>query len=232
MSNLATAISSAISKSLLAKLPTEAATKFSLDENEFKEFLQGFLTSQLKGASKSGRTSGAKGTNGKGRISGYLLFSNATRDSVKAENPDIKFTDIGRRLGDMWQSLSDKDKASWNDRAAKQNEDNGIPTPAPAVKGAKRAPKAAVETPSGEMKVSRHKGSNAWVVQGTPFVVNSSKNKVVTGKLVNDKVVALSAADRKKCQESGWEVQAPAAAAPKGKGKGKAAKKESNSDSE
>jgi len=218
MANLATAISAAITKSLLAKLPTEASSKFNVDETEFKEFLQEFLSSQLKAGAKSGRSAGPKGKNGKGRISGYILFSNANRDSVKEDNPDLKFTDVGKRLGEMWGELSDKAKADWNAKAVKQNEANGLPTPTPTP--AKRTPakKSQAKATDNTMKISRHKESNSWVVQGTTFVVQSPKNKVVTGKLRGNNVVALTAADRKKCADNGWEVQAAKAkakAAPK-----------------
>ncbi len=224
MANLATAISTAITKSLLTKLPAEASTKFDVDETEFKEFLQGFLTIQLKGGAKGGRSAGPKGKNGKGRISGYILFSNAKRESVKEEDADLKFTEVGKRLGEMWGELTLKEKSGWNAKAAKQNEDNGLPTPTPTP-GKASAKKATAKTASakkpaakavaGGVKISRHQESKAWVVQGTSFVVQSPKNKVVVGKLRANKVVALSAADRKKCQESGWDVKAAAGAKPK-----------------
>ena len=241
MATLATAISTAITKSLLTKLPAEASTKFDVDETEFKEFLQGFLSIQLKGGAKGGRSAGPKGTNGKGRISGYILFSNANRESVKEEDADLKFTEVGKRLGELWGELTLKEKAAWNSKAAKQNEDNGLPTPTPTPTPGKAsaksattkasAKKPAAKAVSGGMKISRHQESKAWVVQGTSFVVQSPKNKAVVGKLRANKVVALSAADRKKCQESGWDVKAQASTAkPKDAAKSKAKPVESESE--
>jgi hypothetical protein len=242
MATLATAISTAITKSLLTKLPAEASTKFDIDETEFKEFLQGFLSIQLKGGAKGGRSAGPKGKNGKGRISGYILFSNANRESVKEEDADLKFTEVGKRLGEMWGELNLKEKADWNSKASKQNEDNGLPTPTPTptptpgLASAKSATtkasakKPAAKAVSGGMKIARHQESKAWVVQGTSFVVQSPKNKAVVGKLRANKVVALSAADRKKCQESGWDVKAQTSTAkPKDAAKSKAKPVESES---
>lgn len=212
MTTLATAISSAVTKSLLSNLPAETATKFGIDQDEYKEFLQTFLTNQLK-ATKATR-SGPKGKNGKGRISGYILFSNEHRDAIRTESPDLKFTEVGKVLGKKWSGLSDDERAEWNAKAVAQNEANGIPaaTPTPAKKAAgKKAatkPTAKPAAKAGEMKISRHQGSKAWVVQGTNFVVKSPKNKVVVGKLKGTKVVALNAADRKTCKESGFEVEA------------------------
>ena len=217
MATLATAISTAVTKSLLAKLPSEAAEKFSLSEEEFKEFLQDFLSKQLGKASKAGRASGPKGKNGKGRISGYISFSNTNRQSVKDENPDFSFTEVGKELGKRWRELSDAEKAVWVNKAEAHNVDNGLPTPTPAAKQAKtpaagKGRKAAAAAPEaagdeGEMKISRHGESKSWVIQDTNLVVQSPKNKVVVGKLRGNKVVTLTSSDLKKCQANGWVVK-------------------------
>ena len=55
------------------------------------------------------------------RTSGYILFSNATRDEVRDsltkddENP--KNTDIMKELARLWKQLSDEDKEPWNAKA-------------------------------------------------------------------------------------------------------------------
>lgn len=126
-------LAQAISKSLLANLSGAAAQKFNVNETEFKEFLQGFLTSQLtKSKSRAPRVD-AEGKRLPGRVSGYLLFSNENRDGVKKAHPELKFTDIGKELGRMWGELSDSQKADWNQRATAANAANGVtPTPAPS----------------------------------------------------------------------------------------------------
>lgn len=210
MTTLANAISTAITKSLLAQLPSEASGKFDINESEFKEFLEHFLAEQLKASTKGARSSAPKGKNGKGRISGYILFSNEHRDEVRSQNPDLKFTEVCKRLGEMWGDLSDSQKASWSARAARQNEENGLPTPTPS-----QTPAPTQETQNNdeessheeEMHVSRHPGSKRFVVNDTNYVVASSKNKVIVGKIRGDKLVALTAADRRKCKENGWPVR-------------------------
>ncbi len=236
MTTLATAISTAITKSLLAKLPSELAAKFDIEETEAKEFLQGFLTSQLGKAAKGGRSAGPKGKNGKGRISGYILFSNENRDGVKESTPDLKFTEVGKMLGQMWGELTDEEKGEWNQKAGAQNEANGLPAPnvkatfskgkGNATKGqtgtkGKASAKTATATAAGGSKITRHPATKSWVIHGTSFVVVSPKNKTVVGKLRANKVVALSTADRKKCQDSDWAVEA-AVKAPVKVTKGKA----------
>ena len=60
-------------------------------------------------------------------------------------------------------------------------------------------------------------------------MVQSSKVKVVIGKLRANKVVALSATDIKKCKTDGWEVKKEA---PKAPAKSKAKAKEVENDDE
>jgi hypothetical protein len=149
--NTMATLSQVITKSLLNNLPAAAAKEFNLDEARVKEFLQTFLSTQLGKSGKSARA-GPKGANGKGRVTGYLLFSNEHRQSVREEKPELKFTELGRELGRMWQALSESEKNEWMERAASVNSDNGLPpkTPAPVrEKAGKRAAKSApVETPA------------------------------------------------------------------------------------
>jgi structure-specific recognition protein 1 len=57
-------------------------------------------------------------------LSAYLFFSNAKRDQVKLENPDIagKVGDIAKKLGEMWKELSDADKEPYNKMAEQDKE--------------------------------------------------------------------------------------------------------------
>ena len=60
------------------------------------------------------------------RVSGYILFSNATRDEVRdslsknEEKP--KNTDIMKELARLWKELSDEDKEPWNTKAKELKE--------------------------------------------------------------------------------------------------------------
>ncbi|KAJ1815427.1 Non-histone chromosomal protein 6 [Coemansia sp. RSA 2599] len=46
-------------------------------------------------------------------LSAYMFFSQAKRQVVKDENPNASFGNIGKLLGDMWKSMSDKEKAPY-----------------------------------------------------------------------------------------------------------------------
>jgi hypothetical protein len=47
-----------------------------------------------------------------------MLFSKENRAKVKEENPDITFGGIGKKLGEMWRELSEKEKAAYKSEKA------------------------------------------------------------------------------------------------------------------
>ena len=51
-------------------------------------------------------------------MTGFMLFSKENRAKVKEENPDITFGGIGKKLGEMWRALSDKEKAAYKTEKA------------------------------------------------------------------------------------------------------------------
>jgi hypothetical protein len=133
------AIAKTIKKSLLDTLPTKVAGKFDIDESEFKEFLENYLSDQLAGGKISNKkTPGGiglntrnrkptpKGKNGKGKISGYILFCKENRSDVKSENPEMTSREITTELGRMWKTMEDSEKQEWNNRAKKMNIENGL----------------------------------------------------------------------------------------------------------
>lgn len=48
-----------------------------------------------------------------------MLFSQAQRETVKAENPDVTFGQIGKLLGQKWKELTDEEKEPYNQAAAR-----------------------------------------------------------------------------------------------------------------
>ncbi|KAG0268619.1 Non-histone chromosomal protein 6 [Actinomortierella ambigua] len=47
----------------------------------------------------------------KNPLSAYLLFCEEWREKVRADNPDASFGEIGKKLGQLWRSYSDEQKA-------------------------------------------------------------------------------------------------------------------------
>jgi hypothetical protein len=67
----------------------------------------------LKGKGKAKRDPNAP----KKGMSAFMLFSNDHRNKIKAENPEATFGEIGRKLGEAWKKLSDKQKAVYTKKA-------------------------------------------------------------------------------------------------------------------
>jgi hypothetical protein len=43
----------------------------------------------------------------------YMVFCKKTRPKVVAENPDLSFGQVGKKLGEMWRELSDEEKKKY-----------------------------------------------------------------------------------------------------------------------
>ena len=65
-----------------------------------------------------------KKNKGPSRTTGFLLFCAEHRPKIKEDTPDISFPDIGRKLGEMWRGLKDKEKAKYNTKAKEENAKN------------------------------------------------------------------------------------------------------------
>jgi len=49
----------------------------------------------------------------------FMIFTAANREQVKIDNPDIKPTDISKKMGEMWADLTDEDKEEYVEEAEK-----------------------------------------------------------------------------------------------------------------
>ena len=47
----------------------------------------------------------------------FMIFTAANREQVKADNPDIKPTDISKKMGEMWADLTDEEKEEYVEEA-------------------------------------------------------------------------------------------------------------------
>ncbi|CAG5045151.1 unnamed protein product [Parnassius apollo] len=53
-------------------------------------------------------------------MSAYMLWLNSAREQIKADNPGLKVTEIARKGGEIWKSMTDK--SVWEEKAAKAKE--------------------------------------------------------------------------------------------------------------
>ncbi|CAI5799315.1 High mobility group B3 [Podarcis lilfordi] len=54
--------------------------------------------------------------------SGFFLFCSEFRPNIKSTNPGISIGDVAKKLGEMWNNLSDGEKQPYNNKAAKLKE--------------------------------------------------------------------------------------------------------------
>jgi len=50
-------------------------------------------------------------------LSAFMFFSKETRPKIVAENPDMKFGQIGKTIGEMWRAMDDEQKKPYQDMA-------------------------------------------------------------------------------------------------------------------
>jgi len=177
MSSIMNKVSTQIIKSLMASLPSEFATKFELDEDEVKEFLEEQLKNEFATGKGKGKTS--KASKGKSKQNAYQAFCVAKRPLVKEENEDITFGETGKKLGEMWKELSEDDRVEWQEKADEKNTENGIEVSKPTEK---KASKTKAE-PKATKKASKTKKVEPKATK------KASKTKKVEPKATKAKVV-------------------------------------------
>ena len=52
----------------------------------------------------------------KRKLSGYMKFVKANRATIVSSNPNIKFAEVGKKLGEAWRALSDSEKNKYNSK--------------------------------------------------------------------------------------------------------------------
>lgn len=82
----------------------------------------------------------------KGVLTGYTLFCKEQRPTVKAENPDMKPTEIMSEFGRLWKEVSEEEKAEYNKRAANTSSTATTKTTKTKTSKSKPASKSAATT--------------------------------------------------------------------------------------
>jgi len=55
-------------------------------------------------------------------MSAYFFFSNASRAKIREEFPQLKITEVSKKIGEMWGKLTEEDKAPYEKQAAEDKE--------------------------------------------------------------------------------------------------------------
>jgi len=54
--------------------------------------------------------------------SAFILFSASAREQLKKDEPDIKQSEILKKIGAQWKALSEEEKKEWEDKAVADKE--------------------------------------------------------------------------------------------------------------
>lgn len=49
----------------------------------------------------------------------FMFFSNEVRPKIREEEPELKLTEISKKIGAMWKEMDEDDKKPYNDKAAR-----------------------------------------------------------------------------------------------------------------
>lgn len=122
--------------------------------------------------------------------SSYLLFSNAKRDEIIKANPGIAFTDVGKKAGEMWKSLSEAEKKPYVDQSNSIKEQIKAGTYVKPEKKDKKAKTASTSTKAEPMQVeapkaaakSESKKAEAKKTEATPAAAPAPKAAATKSK--------------------------------------------------
>ena len=103
---------------------SQIATKFNINQEELVQLWNNMNDSPVKGLKKPKKVK--KKSKGKKKKSGFILYSMENRDKLKEKNPEMKFTDISKLLGQNWKSLSDEEKEVFNKKAREEEPSDDI----------------------------------------------------------------------------------------------------------
>ncbi len=123
----------------LKKLFTAAGKSLpdGMDESTFnsvRDVLLNHIKSVAAAEKAKAKAAEKKAAKPKRGPTGYFLYMQETRASVKATMPDAKITEISSKIGENWRALSDKKRAEWNAKAKAL-----APEPTPEQKAAAEA---------------------------------------------------------------------------------------------
>ena len=103
-----------------ARYEKEKSELVDVEENVEEEDLEERKVNSSKNVKKKGKKSSKKKTNPR-KKSGYILFCQEKRESLKEDNPDLSNQQIIKELGAMWKALSSDEQAEYNERAAEES---------------------------------------------------------------------------------------------------------------
>jgi hypothetical protein len=106
-------------KKLVKKDSEEQKKLFYVEDSKEDEKKSVFMsTVTFEFPAFTGKAKKAKDVNApKKGMSAFMMFSNENRNKIKTDNPEATFGEIGRKVGEAWKALNDKQKAVYTKKA-------------------------------------------------------------------------------------------------------------------
>ena len=79
--------------------------------------------------------------------SGFFLFCSRFRPKIKTTNPGISIRDVAKKLGEMWNNLSESEKQPYITKAAKLKRSMRRVSLTVSLKGSLRGPRGLLKLP-------------------------------------------------------------------------------------
>lgn len=195
----------------------------------------------------------------KAALSAYFLFANDKRDAIKTANPTFKIGDIGKEVGNLWKSVSEAEKARYNELAAADKKRFEKEMEAFLAAGGERVKRGRAEKgdKKGGKKAKKEKDPNApkrptsafmaYMNAVRPEIMKSGAKLTEVGAIASKQWKELAPEETKKyediaakdkerfireCNERGIKTSVGGAKKPAAKKKAKKADSDSSSDSD
>ena len=97
-----------------------ASELLNIIESKYGQVFRDFIDSSCMGTAIKKKTIPKDPNREKRPLTPYFIFANEKRAEVKSQNPDIKITEISKKLGEMWKNLSDDEKRIYTDKSKHQ----------------------------------------------------------------------------------------------------------------
>ena len=107
-------------KNLSEKKKKPYNDKAEQDKERYEEEMKNYVPADGEEIPKKGKGKKSVKNDGPKRpMSAYLLFCKDKRAILKEEEPEMKQPEIMKKLGEMWKSVSEKEKKKYTDQSAK-----------------------------------------------------------------------------------------------------------------
>jgi len=200
------------------------------DKVRYEKDMEGYTPppeDEIEEKGKRGRVKKER-TGPKRALSSYMYFCQDSRDSVKAENPDMNGKEVTSELGRRWKELSDDQKTPFEAKAAadKLRYESEKESSSPKENGKKATKAKEVEAPKGKAKakeVEAPKGkANAKEVEAPKGKAKAKEVEAPKGKAKAKEVEAPKGkAKEVEAPKAKAKAEAPKAKAEAPKAKGK-----------